>query len=103
MENSTPNLFKQRILLLLVRFLIAVAAPLIIFAIKWEVFRTKEALGGFGVFCFASAAMRMVRLRNELTAMREEAEMEAEEKAAKKAAALESAKAALDAPGEEKE
>ena len=42
----------------------------------------------FGVFCFASAAMRMVRLRNELTAMREEAEMEAEEKAAKKAAVL---------------
>lgn len=34
MENSTPNLFKQRILLLLVRFLIAVATPLIIFAIK---------------------------------------------------------------------
>lgn len=53
MENSTPNLFKQRILLLLTRFLIAVVAPLIIFAVKWEVFRTKEALGGFGVFCFA--------------------------------------------------
>ena len=39
MENSTSNLFKQRILLLLARFLIAVVAPLI--------------LGGFGVFCFA--------------------------------------------------
>ena len=57
----------------------------------------------FGIFCFASAAMRMVRLRNELTAMREEAEMEAEEKAAKKAAALEKAKAALDAPEEDGE
>ena len=34
MENTTPNLFKQRILLLLARFLIAVVAPLIIFAIK---------------------------------------------------------------------
>lgn len=34
MENSTPNLFKQRILLLLARFLIAVVTPLIIFAVK---------------------------------------------------------------------
>lgn len=51
--EPTKNLFKQRILLLLIRFLIAVVTPLIIFAIKWQVFRTTTALGGFGVFCFA--------------------------------------------------
>lgn len=40
-------------------------------------------LNVFGVFCFLSAIMRMVRLRNELTALKEAAEEEAAEKAKK--------------------
>ena len=57
-------------------------------------------LNVFGIFCFASAIMRMVRLQNELRAMREEAEAEAEEKMARKAAAegKKEEPAALEAP-----
>ena len=57
-------------------------------------------LNVFGIFCFASAIMRMVRLQNELRAMREDAEMEAEEKMARKAAAegKKEEPAALEAP-----
>ena len=57
-------------------------------------------LNVFGIFCFASAIMRMVRLQNELRAMREEADMEAEEKMARKAAAegKKEEPAALEAP-----
>lgn len=52
----------------------------------------------FGIFCFTSSLMRMVRLRNELMAMKEEAEAEAAEKE-KKA----QQQAALDAPAPEEE
>lgn len=49
-------------------------------------------LTAFGVFLWTSAIMRMIRLRNELTAMREEAEAEA--------AAKQEARKALEAPEE---
>jgi len=55
----------------------------------------------FGVFCFTSSLMRMVRLRNELMVMKEEAEAEAAEKAAAKEKKAQ--QAALDAPAPEEE
>ena len=51
-------------------------------------------LTAFGVFLWTSAIMRMIRLRNELMVMREEAE----EEAAAKQAAQADEQAALEAP-----
>ncbi|MDO5152824.1 MAG: hypothetical protein Q4D50_05635 [Eubacteriales bacterium] len=61
-------------------------------------------LNVFGVFCFTSAIMRMVRLRNELNALKEAAEEEAAEKAAAREKKPEQKEPeALDAPAPEEE
>ena len=59
-------------------------------------------LNVFGIFFLASSIMRMVRLRNEINAMKEAAEEEAAQKAASKAAAEEEP-AALEASASEEE
>lgn len=59
-------------------------------------------LNVLGAFCILSAVMRMVRLRNELTALKEAAEEEEAEKAAAKAKKEGEGPGALEAPESEK-